>query len=51
MSKRAPTEPVLVMREGAAGELVGADLVVAGAVGQVGDLAGEAGEVQVVGVP
>ena len=37
-------------REGAAGQLVRADLVGAGALGQVGDLAGEAGDVEVAGV-
>ena len=37
-------------REGAAGQLVRADLVVAGAGGEVGDVPGEAGDVQLVGV-
>ena len=37
-------------RERAAAELVRADLVGAGALGQVGDLAGEAAEVEVAGV-
>ena len=50
VSKSAPPEPVLVTVKVRAAELVRRDLVVAGAAGQVGDLAGDAGEVEVARV-
>ena len=50
VSNSAPTAAGVGDREGAAGQLVRPDLVGAGAVGEVGDLAGQAGDVEVAGV-
>ena len=50
VSHRAPDAAEVGDREGAAGQLVGPDLVGAGALGDVGDLLGQPGDREVTGV-